>query len=151
MNINERLLGFRPPRIAMLLAIIAVVFNQVSAIAVFPAFPAAGVLTALLGFAIMLRAWWLFKQKETAICPTGKATVLISHDVYALTRNPMYLGIIMMLTGLALLVGTLPFYLVVAIYFVIINCVFCSYEEHILEELFGKNFVTYQHNVRRWL
>jgi protein-S-isoprenylcysteine O-methyltransferase Ste14 len=151
MSISAQLLGFRPPRIAMFLTFIAIATDRVAPMPVLPAFPATAALAAISGFAVMLRAWWLFKQKDTAICPTAKATVLVRHDVYSLTRNPMYLGMILMLSGLALYAGTLPFYGVAAVYFIIINHVFCVYEEQRLEALFGEEFLAYRQEVRRWL
>jgi len=50
------------------------------------------------GFGIMMRAWWLFRQHQTAICPTAETTLLITDDIHAFTRNPMYLGMVLMLS-----------------------------------------------------
>ena len=150
MNIREQLLEYRPPRIAMLLTIIAMANHWLIPLAVLPAFPATAALTGALGFAIMLRAWWLFKQHETAICPTAEASVLITGDVFALTRNPMYLGMILMLLGCALLAGTVPFYTVFFAYFAVIYYVFCPYEEQKLQAAFGEEFLDYRRRVRRW-
>ena len=151
MNISARLLSFRPPRLAMFLTIVAIAVNLLAPIPVLPAYPATAALAGISGFAVMMRAWWLFRQKKTAICPTARATVLVRHDVYSVTRNPMYLGMILMLSGLALQIGTLPFYAVAATYFIIINYVFCPFEECNLEPLFGKEFLAYRQQVRRWL
>jgi len=151
MNINEQLLNFRPPRIAMLFVVSAFVINLLISIPVLPALPITAAIAGITGLAIMLRAWRLFKLKETAICPTAKATSLVRYDVYSVTRNPMYLGIILMLTGLALYAGTLPFYVVALIYFLVINNIFCPHEERVLEEIFGDDYRVYRTNVRRWL
>jgi len=103
------------------------------------------------GFLLMLRAWWLFRVHGTAICPTAHTTALITNDIYRLTRNPMYLGIVLMLLGTALVSGGLFFYLATMSFFLIINFVFCQYEETKLIGLFGQEFARYRQRVRRWL
>ena len=99
------MLQYRPPRIAMSLLLGAVVLQLIvsSDVPLLPASLAGGTLSALLGFGIMLRAWWLFRLRNTAICPTATTTTLITDDVFRLTRNPMYLGIALMLLGVAML------------------------------------------------
>ena len=148
-----RMLTYRPPRIALTLLLSAGVLH-IATPAIWPDLPAsgaAGALVALLGFGIMLRAWWLFRTQETAICPTATTTVLITRDVYRLTRNPMYLGILLMLLGAALATGSLPCYLAALAFFLIIDFVFCPYEESRLATSFGGTYASYRRSVRRWL
>ncbi len=63
----------------------------------------------------------------------------------------MYLGLILMLFGLALYVGTPPFYLAAVAYFAVINWSFCPYEEAKLANSFGQEYLDYKDCVRRWL
>jgi len=77
--------------------------------------------------------------------------VLITDDVFALSRNPMYFGMLMMLLALAVFFGSLPFYFAVSIYFIVLNNAFCPYEEQKLARKFGSAYTTYQTRVRRWL
>ena len=116
-----------------------------------PASLAGGMLSALLGFGIMLRAWWLFRVRSTAICPTAETTTLITDDVYRLTRNPMYLGMVLMLLGVAIATGGLPSFLAALGFFLIIDFVFCPFEEQKLARSFGAEFARYRGSVRRWL
>ena len=90
-------------------------------------------------------------MRATAICPTAETTALITDDVYRLTRNPMYLGIVLMLLGIALATGSLPCYLASLAFFLIIDVVFCPYEERKLEQAFGSDYARYVGAVRRWL
>ena len=94
-----RMLRYKPPRIAMTLLLVAAALQPLvpATWTVVPASLAGGVLIAVLGFGIMLRAWWLFRAHQTAICPNAETTSLLTHDIYGLTRNPMYLGIVLML------------------------------------------------------
>jgi protein-S-isoprenylcysteine O-methyltransferase Ste14 len=150
-SINEQLIGYRPPRIAMCMLIIAMAVHWLIPISIFPSSLKAAALAGVTGFSLMMRAWWLFKVSETAICPTADTTVLITHDVFAVSRNPMYLGMVLMLFACAIYAGTLPFYIVAAMYFAIINIAFCPYEEQKLQDAFGEEFLAYKRSVRRWL
>jgi protein-S-isoprenylcysteine O-methyltransferase Ste14 len=113
--------------------------------------PAAGALLASFGFLVMLRAWWLFRRFETAICPNAETTTLITTDVYRFTRNPMYVGIVLMLLGIAVGTGGLFFYVAALAYFLTIDYAFCPYEEEKLDRTFGPAFREYRQQVRRWL
>lgn len=152
-NVCPRLLAYRPPRIAMSLLIIAA-FAELVAPANWgelPSFPATAAAVGLSGFGLMMRAWWLFRIQDTAICPTAKTTVLITGDVYRLTRNPMYLGIVMMLLGVGLYAANISYFIAAAAFFSIINHSFCPYEEAKLRSVFPDEFAEYMKNVRRWL
>ncbi len=152
-HLCPRMLSYRPPRIAisLLLAASAVQLALPALFVTLLAIPLGGGLIAALGFCIMLRAWWLFRISETAICPTATTTTLITSDVYRLTRNPMYLGIVLMLSGAALATGGLAFYVAAVAFWLIIDFVFCPYEEDKLERAFPEAFTSYKRRVRRWL
>jgi len=148
-----RMLTYKPPRIAMLLLALATLSQFVlpTIWAKLPSLLIAGAAFSALGFGIMIRAWWLFQQHETAICPTAETTSIIVGDIYKLTRNPMYLGMIMILIGIALLVGSWPYYFVAIVYAVILNHVFCPYEERKLLAQYGIEYADYTVRVRRWV
>lgn len=154
-NPCPRMLTYKPPRIALALLATAAALQLTTPTALaWPQLPvslAGGAVVATIGFLIMLRAWWLFRVHETAICPTASTTALITNDVYRLTRNPMYLGIVLMLLGVALGSGGLFFYLAALAFFLIIDFVFCPYEEDKLAHAFGDQFDQYRDRVRRWL
>jgi protein-S-isoprenylcysteine O-methyltransferase Ste14 len=147
------MLQYRPPRIALTLVLAAAALQFVTR-SLWPAVPAsvyAGVMLSVLGFCIMLRAWWLFRSAQTAICPTAATTSLVTDDIYRVTRNPMYLGIVLMLLGLAVSTGGVFFYAAAVCFFAIVNHVFCRYEELQLQQQFGASFSRYARRVRRWL
>ena len=148
-----RMLRYKPPRIAMALLLLAAALQLLipAAWTSVPASLAGGGLIAVLGFGIMLRAWWLFRKHQTAICPTAETTTLLTHDVYGLTRNPMYLGIVLMLLGTAIAAGGVLFYAAALTFYLIIDYVFCPYEEARLARKFGNTFRRYRKRVRRWL
>lgn len=147
------LLKYRPPRIAMALILGAAVMHLLTPVVSLHIFSSAfaSVAFALSGFSTMMWAWWQFQQRKVAICPTEATAHLITDGIYRVTRNPMYLGIVMMLTGIAMYFGTLPFYFAVIVYILIIDRAFCHYEEQKLLDTFGSEYAEYRSRVRRWL
>ena len=99
----------------------------------------------------MMWAWWQFKKRQVAICPADHTAHLNTDGSYHFTRNPMYLGMIIMLLGVATWFGTAPFFAAAAAFFLIIQFVFCPYEERKLLATFGKVYRAYKIEVRRWI
>jgi len=152
-TISEKIIHYRPPRISMLFLVLASAMQWVLPpvrVEVFTS-PILAVYTAVAGFTAMIWAWWLFQKAETAICPTADSAVLVTTGVYRVTRNPMYLGMVLMMGGMALWFGTLPYYLAAVLYFLVINQFFCPFEEQQLIAAFGREYSEYRRNVRRWV
>ena len=145
------LINFRPPRIAMMLLVMASILQFLAGDPWHSSAPIAGIFLLFAGFSIMIRAWWLFRINQTGICPTALTTTFITHDIYALTRNPMYLGMILMLAGIAAIAGSLWILFFAAIYAGILDRVFCQYEERELMRQYGRHYADYCEQVRRWL
>jgi protein-S-isoprenylcysteine O-methyltransferase Ste14 len=142
---------YRPPRIAMSFVLLALAANAFVPLPMHTSLPYAAALTGLIGFWLMIRAWWLFRSVGTAICPTESSTTLVTNGVFSITRNPMYLGLFLMLLGLAMGTGSAPFYVAAAGYGVVMDRVFCPYEERKSVAEFGEDYLDYVRNVRRWL
>jgi len=135
----------------MSFVLLALAANAIVPLPMHTSLPFAATLTGTIGFLLMLRAWWLFRLVNTAICPTESATTLVTHGVFAITRNPMYLGIFLMLLGLAMATGSAPFYIAAAGYGVVMDRAFCPYEERKSAAEFGDEYLDYVRKVRRWL
>jgi protein-S-isoprenylcysteine O-methyltransferase Ste14 len=150
-NTVHHFIEYRPPRIAMSIIVLAAVVNLILPLSLHAPLPAAASITAIAGFALMLRAWWLFKAALTAICPTDTATTLITDDVYAISRNPMYLGMLMMLVAPAMWTGRAAFYVGALLFGVIIDRVFVGHEERKSLLEFGDDYAAYTKRIRRWL
>jgi protein-S-isoprenylcysteine O-methyltransferase Ste14 len=145
------LIDYKPPRIAMGLVVLAAVAYVAAPLHLHTSLPLAAALLALLGFALMIRAWWLFKQAGTAICPTHTASSLLTQDVFSITRNPMYLGIFLMLSALGMVTGDASFYGAAIAYFLLMDRLFCVFEEKKSRAEFGDEYMAYTRRVRRWL
>lgn len=99
----------------------------------------------------MIWAWKLFQEKKTPIRPTDEPSTLVADGPFRFSRNPMYLGIILMLTGVAVWVGSLPMFLAPIAFFIVLSIVFIPHEEKTLERIFGDAYRDYKSKVRRWL
>ena len=94
-----------------------------------------------------------FRRARTTINPfhPEETTALVSGGIYSKTRNPMYLGLQIILLGWAIFLGNL-FAIPVALGFAVYITEFqIKPEEEILEENFGKEFLAYKARVRRWI
>ncbi len=110
-----------------------------------------GGLLALVGLIITAHGAWTFKQAGTAIKPFDKPTQLVTDGLFQYTRNPMYLGMMLMLTGFWIALGTFSPVIVIPIFFIIIQEGFIKYEEVFMEEHFGNAYLDYKDRVFRWL
>lgn len=99
-------------------------------------------------------AFWAereFKHYGTTVIPFEPSSVLVTTGAFQYTRNPMYVGFILALTGIALLLRSLTPFVVIPVFAVLITAVFIRAEEHMLQEEFGQEFQEYRQKVRRWI
>ena len=150
---QDRLARYRPPRIAAFLFLAAAALHWLTPVERFEIFSSTRLSIALvsIGLATMLWAWWQFKKRATAICPTEHTDQLVTDGIYRITRNPMYLGIVLMMSGAATFFGTLPFYAAAVLYFAIVDGIFRRYEERKLAAAFGHEYQHYKSSVRPWI
>lgn len=78
-----------------------------------------------------------FSKAGTPVLPFERSTTLVTNGVYRFTRNPMYLGMALILVGVALLFGTLTPLLPIPVFVWIIQGSFIRGEERFLGEIFG--------------
>jgi protein-S-isoprenylcysteine O-methyltransferase Ste14 len=110
-----------------------------------------GLIPLVLGVTINLVADKSFKKYETTVKPFEDSAALITTGVFRLTRHPMYLGFVLILLGIAVLMGSFTPYLVVLVFAIFMDTVFIKYEEKKLEETFGEVWSAYKQKVRRWV
>ena len=110
-----------------------------------------GVIPLACGIALNLVADRAFHQAQTTVKPFEESTALITTGVFRITRNPMYLGYVLILVGVALLVRSLTPYAVIPIFAILMDRVFIGVEEQMLEKQFGQAWLEYAQKVRRWV
>lgn len=105
------------------------------------------------GAAVALLAAWQFQRARTTIDPLNpaKATQLVTSGVFQFSRNPMYLGMALVLSGFACRLGSLLSVIVVVAFIALITQLQIKPEERALEGLFGQAFADYRAKVRRWV
>jgi len=148
---TDKLFFFPPPIVALLLIGAARSLDQIASwISLVPA-SSGGIVWVAAGLGLAASAAFQFHAIKTTALPMGTPTQLVTLGAYLWTRNPMYLGIVTALLGLAVMMGTLPYWLVPPVFFLIINRIHIPYEEAQLEAAFGPRYVRYKNAVQRWL
>lgn len=110
-----------------------------------------GILPMFMGIYLNLMADAAFKREQTTVKPFEKSTTLVVTGVFRMSRHPMYLGMVLILLGIAMLMGTLTPLVVVVIFGLLMEGVFIRAEEKMLEEQFGATWLDYKKKVRRWI
>jgi protein-S-isoprenylcysteine O-methyltransferase Ste14 len=103
------------------------------------------------GIVIAAIAAFSFNRADTPVIPFEPSTALVTGGLYRFTRNPMYLGMVLVLIGTGLILGTIGSWLPIPVFVWIIRNNFILGEERFLEEIFGKPYTDYKNKVRRWL
>ena len=86
----------------------------------------------------------------TSFYPFATPTTLVTRGPFRLSRDPMYLGMVLVLIGVALLLGSVTPWVVVPLFVVLIDARFVRREEKDLEGA-GDAFRAYRARVRRWI
>ncbi len=116
-----------------------------------PVLPRLGVALIALGAALVLWCGWEFRRAGTPIVPFLEPTALVARGPYRFSRNPIYLGFTLSLTGVAALLGSSSPFVVLPLFVWIIQRRFVEPEERLLEHRFGEVYRAYKAQVRRWI
>lgn len=92
-----------------------------------------------------------FKRHYTTVKPFKESTALVTTGVFRLCRHPMYLGFVLILTGAAMLMGSLSPFFVVLVFAAMLEKVYIAVEEKMLAERFGEGWSIYVGRVRKWI
>jgi protein-S-isoprenylcysteine O-methyltransferase Ste14 len=111
----------------------------------------AGLLPLLAGVALNLAADRDFHRAATTVKPFETSSTLLTGGVFRFSRNPMYLGFILLLAGTALLLGSFSSWLAIPPFFWVISRSYVRHEEAMLAATFGERWQSYKATTRRWL
>ena len=94
-----------------------------------------------------------FRRAKTTVDPTkpNSASTLVRTGIYRHTRNPMYVGFLLMLAGWAVAVGNVASILILPAFVVYMNRFQIKPEERALASIFGDDFKVYCSEARRWI
>jgi protein-S-isoprenylcysteine O-methyltransferase Ste14 len=83
--------------------------------------------------------------------PFEPSTSLVMAGPFAFSRNPMYLGMALVLAGIATALGSTTPWIVTPLFMWQVTRCFIVPEEHKLQATFGSRYLEYKAKVRRWL
>lgn len=107
----------------------------------------------VIGILIILAGVLAFYYQKTTVDPRdpSAASTLVVAGIYKYSRNPMYLGMAMILVGAAFTFANLGSLLVVPLFVLSITMLQIIPEELALEKRFGDNYRDYKDRVNRWI
>jgi protein-S-isoprenylcysteine O-methyltransferase Ste14 len=110
-----------------------------------------GLIPLVIGVMLNLIADDAFHRAGTTVKPFQESSVLLTAGVYSFSRHPMYLGFVLILIGVATLLGSLTPWVIIPIFVLLMEVMFIQVEERMLGEKFGPIWFTYKKKVRRWI
>ncbi|MBS3797968.1 isoprenylcysteine carboxylmethyltransferase family protein [Pseudoalteromonas sp. BDTF-M6] len=107
----------------------------------------------LTGGAIAALGVLQFRAAQTTVDPRypQQSACLVSNGIYKLSRNPMYLGFLLMLIGWGIWLTNPVSALVPPLFVIYLNRFQIRPEEHFLKQKFDDKYIQYCRRVRRWL
>lgn len=118
-----------------------------------PGLPWSALACVVAGIAMGAAGLVEFRRAQTTVDPLepSKATALVVRGIFRVTRNPMYVGLLMILVGWSLYLGSWLALLVLPLFVVFITRFQIRPEERVMAEKFGEAYADYCAQVRRWL
>jgi protein-S-isoprenylcysteine O-methyltransferase Ste14 len=144
----------RPP-VALALAILgSLAAERLIALPFLPEYvPTAWTGVAVLASGLALGAWAIatLRRAGTRVETTQPTTTVVTSGPYRFTRNPIYVGMLAVLIGLAIALNTAWLLVALAPFYPVIRFGVIAREEAYLERKFGETYRSYKSRVRRWL
>ena len=143
-----------PPAVVLVIGVFMWLVSQAAPSLHFdvPAHNWLAIVLVAVGFLTGISGVVTFRRAKTTVDPTKpRASSLVTWGVYAISRNPMYLGGLIMLLGWAVFLSNARVFLFLPVYVLYINRFQIAPEERALKSLFGERYVAYQALARRWL
>jgi protein-S-isoprenylcysteine O-methyltransferase Ste14 len=103
------------------------------------------------GILLMLLAVYEFRRHRTTVIPHREADAMVTTGIYSRTRNPIYVGDAMILTGMILYWDAVLSLPLIPIFVWLIERRFVVPEEDRLRRKFRADFARYEAKVRRWV
>jgi len=111
-----------------------------------------GLALIVVGFVVPVWAVVKFRRAGTELNPASKTNnKLVTDGPFRFTRNPMYLGLVVLSLGVAVAAGALPMFAAPFLTFATANWIHIPFEEAKMRRQFGEAFDTYTRGVRRWI
>jgi protein-S-isoprenylcysteine O-methyltransferase Ste14 len=143
----------KPPNQVYMLATLMVLLHYLYPFEILILYPfnLIGTPVAVGGLIMAIKAKKVFIQEELPLSPAGDPVKMLTTGLYRISRNPMYLGFVIMLIGILVILGSVtPIIGPLALY-LIINSYYIPFEEKKMQESFAEDWKEYTQRVRRWI
>ncbi len=112
----------------------------------------AGTIPVVLGIAVYIWTIWDFIcSGKGTLAPIDPPKMLVSGRLYRIVRNPMYIGVLLVLFGEAIFFVSLTLVIYAILIWVAFHLFVIYYEEPNLERKFGSQYSAYREVVPRWI
>lgn len=142
-----------PPPVLFMISALIIYFLPSSLLPHYEFFFPLSIISFILSFVFALFSLIVFYQTKSNLDPIHleKTTILVTHSVYRISRNPMYLSLAMLLIAWSLWLGNLLGLIIVGGFIYCITRFQIIPEEQFLEKKFGQIYLQYKKKVARWL
>jgi protein-S-isoprenylcysteine O-methyltransferase Ste14 len=133
--------------------IIAVVLHYFFPVTILIPFPynLLGLVVVGLGIYLAFLSVRLLISYNTTFEASGNPSSLVTRRPYSYSRNPIYLGFLLIALGTAAILSSLSAFIAPIIFFLVVNTIIIPFEENRLQKNFGVEYERYKESVRRWL
>ena len=142
-----------PPILALLMIVIVYFSSLIIEPFTFGYRIALSVFIVVIGLACAIPSFRLFAKHKTTISPftPSETTALVTVGMYRYSRNPMYLGLVLLNIAATIFFGTWLGIIIVATFIFLLNLLQIIPEEEALLDIFGEEYIEYKKKVRRWI
>ncbi len=110
-----------------------------------------GILPVVTGVGLIVWGWAVFRKAGTTIKPFEESSQLVAGGPFRFSRNPIYVGMVVILFGVGVILGSALPFIVLPLFGRAIRLRFIGREEEMLAATFGEEYDDYRRKVRRWL
>jgi protein-S-isoprenylcysteine O-methyltransferase Ste14 len=110
-----------------------------------------GLLIVGLGIYLAFQSVRILISYNTTFEAGGNPSSLVTQCPYNYSRNPIYLGMLLIALGTATTISSLSAFIAPIIFFLVVNTIIIPLEENRLQKNFGIQYEKYKGSVRRWL
>ena len=135
---------------SIIIAIVLHYFFPISTVIPFP-YNLLGLLIVGFGVYIALQSVRLLISYNTTFEAGGNPSSLVTRRPYSYSRNPIYLGMLLIALGTATILSSFSAFIAPIIFFLVVNTIIIPFEENRLQRNFGIEYERYKASVRRWL
>jgi len=142
-----------PPFVMLFTIVIMILLNQYIPLVRFWETHACWIGIPMIIFGLVIAQWHarLFKKLGTNLNTFRDPDILTTEGLFRFSRNPMYLGFLIILAGACVVLGSASPLIALLGFILLTNYWYIPIEERAMLRQFGENYLNYQSKVRRWL